>query len=67
MLKLMRSGANDKCKPLRTFLPEKSAQVIAQVQNFESKLLDTDLPQLRISPFYELYLSLKDNPQQVSE
>ena len=48
----MRSGANEKCKLLRNFLPEKLGQVIAQVQNFESKLLDTDLPQIRISPFY---------------
>jgi hypothetical protein len=42
-------------------------EILTSVTNFESRLLETDIPQLRISPFYELFLSLKEGGQHISE
>lgn len=39
ILKLMKMGQAEKCKPIKTFLPEKLAQVLNQVTNFENRLL----------------------------
>jgi len=43
-------------------------EVLNSVTNFESRIMESDLSQMKISPFYELFLTLKDSGgKQISE
>jgi hypothetical protein len=60
-LKLFKKGNIENAKLLKVYLPEKELQMINSLTEFDAKSLIDDKSTISVSPFYELYLQIKQN------
>lgn len=61
MLKLLKRGSHEQARLLTPYLPPKMLETVNSLSAMDQRAVGEDSAQLRVSPFYELFLQIRDS------
>jgi hypothetical protein len=61
VLKLLKKGSRDQAALLTPYLTQKMADTLNSLTTMDRKIIGEDNSHFRVSPFYELYLQIKES------
>lgn len=61
VLKLLKRGAREQAGVVTPYLTQKMMETVDSLTNLDVKIVGEDNPLFKVSPFYEMYMQIKNS------
>jgi hypothetical protein len=61
VLKLLKRGAREQAAVISPYLTQKMMETVNSLTSLDSKIIGEDNPLFKVSPFYEMYMQIRNS------